>query len=180
MATQTGLITAEQLAANYADQRCELVNGEVLTMAPASYGHGQYSLEMGRLLGNYVNKHKLGRVYGAETGFILRRDPDTVRAPDAAFVRAERVLPPGDGFFDGAPDLAVEVVSPRDTRTAVQEKVDDYLAAGTRLVWVIWPETRSVTAHTPDGQRRILHEGDNLDGADVLPGFTCPVAAIFE
>jgi Uma2 family endonuclease len=104
-----------------------------------------------------------------------------LRAPDVAFVSTQRLGAEDQaGFFDGPPDLAVEVVSPNDRAYEVAEKTRHWLDAGARAVWVVWPDTRSVTVHYPGRDPIILHEGDTLDGGDVVPGFTCDVAAIFE
>ena len=117
----------------------------------------------------------------AETGFIIERDPDTVRAPDAAFVSKER-LPPGEaqaGFLEMAPDLAVEVISPSDTASYVQAKVEQWLAAGTRLVWVIYPDSRSVTVYHSTGEGEVLSTDDTLDGAPVFEDLSVPVQDLF-
>ena len=163
------------------DERRELIRGEIRTTAPAGFEHGVVIMKLARLLANYVEEHKLGVILGAETGFKLSRGPDTVRGADVAFVAAAR-LPAGAkpvGYWEGAPDLAVEVVSPSDTADEVEEKVDQYLAAGARLVWVLYPKRRSLTVHRPGGNPVILREPDALDGMDVLPGFRCSLADVF-
>ena len=116
----------------------------------------------------------------AEAGFQLAHDPDTVRAPDVAFVRAER-FPPGGvkGFFQGAPDIAVEVVSPSDRASEVAAKVRDWLQAGCSMVWVVDPENRTVTVHRSRKDITVLTEADMLTGGDVLPEFSMPVLTIF-
>ena len=161
----------------------ELVRGELVRMTPPGGAHGSVSGEIYWYIRNHLTAHDIGRVYPQDTGFLLARNPDLVRAPDVAFVRSDR-LPPNPIAFEGylpvAPDLAVEVVSPSDRAGAVHEKVMDYLEAGTRLVWVVHPRRRTVTVYHPDGSARVLHEGDELDGEDVLPGFRLPVAAIFR
>jgi len=164
------------------DERRELVRGEVRTMAPAGFDHGAVSIAVGSLLWNYAAKHKLGVVVGAETGFVLARNPDVVRGADAAFVAANRIPPAGrpTRFWEGPPDLAVEVVSPSDTLQEVEEKVDDYLTAATRVVWVVNPKRRTVTVHRPGAQPTVLREADVLDGEDVVPGFRCQVAELFR
>jgi Uma2 family endonuclease len=133
------------------------------------------------VVGQFVKTHGLGVVFGAETGFKLTSDPDTVRAPDLAFVRRERIPPEGmpQGFWPGAPDLAVEVVSPSDTYTAVEEQVREWLDAGTRLVLVVNPRTRTVTVHASQTQVTRLTESDLLTGGEVLPGLSCRVAELF-
>ena len=164
------------------DQRCELIDGELIMLSPAGDEHGFVAANIAILLGPYVKRRRLGRVYGAETGFILRRNPDTVRAPDAAFVQTTRLRPPGErrGFFPGAPDFAAEVVSPDDSRREMHEKALGWIEAGARLVWVVWPDERQVTVYRPGCEPVMLDAGQTLDGADVVPGFTCGVAELFE
>ncbi len=116
-----------------------------------------------------------------ESGFLLASQPDTVRGPDISFAAAERVPSEGlpEGFFPGAPDLAVEIVSPGDTDVEVQDKVMDYLTHGTRRVWVVRPRQQTVTVHRPDGTARLLQGKDVLDGEDVVPGFTFLLQELF-
>lgn len=130
----------------------------------------------------FVRQHNLGRVTAAETGFVLARDPDTVRAPDAAFVTSERVTQQQrrEGFFEGAPELAVEVVSPGDTAEEVQQKVQEYLQTGMRLVWIVYPRTRTIQAYHSLQNVHVFTVTEALDGGDVLPGFTVPVKDVFE
>lgn len=160
-------------------QRYELVRGELHPMAPAGGDHGYIALNIGSLLRDYVRAHGLGRVYAAETGFRIERNPDTVRAPDAAFVRAERVQP-SPSYIDGAPDLVVEVVSPNDTYTEVTTKVAEWFRAGARLIWVINPTGNVVTVYTPDGKSLVAADGETLDGGDVIPGLGIAVRDIFS
>jgi Uma2 family endonuclease len=150
-------------------------------MAPAGAEHGGVANKLAYFLTAHVIANNLGQVFAAETGFRLSRSPDTVRAADAAFVRADRIPPGGPpaGYFEGAPDLAVEVVSPGDTVQEVEDKVDDYLAAGARMVWVVNPRRRTVTGHRPGVNPVVLREGDFLDGHDVVPGFRCAVREVF-
>ena len=147
---------------------------------PPSFGHGAKSLEIARRLAEFVEQHDLGVVVG-EAGFVLEREPDTVRVPDAAFVSVERAASyPGDGFFEGAPDLAVEVLSPSNTPAAVAEKTREYLAAGVRQIWNVDPRNQAVSIHSPGAEPRVLGVGDRLEGGDVLPGFAIPVRSLFE
>ncbi len=158
----------------------ELIRGTVVCEPPPSFGHGASSTEIARLLGNFVKDHDLGVVVG-EAGFVVERGPDTVRGTDAAFVSAERAASySGEGFFEGAPDLAVEVLSPSNTPASVAEKTRQYLAAGARLVWNVDPRQRTVTVHAPGAEPQVLAAGDRLDGGDVLPGFSIPVRVLFE
>jgi Uma2 family endonuclease len=163
------------------DLRHELVKGELRTMAPTGFHHGSVTMRLGGRLFAYATEKAIGNVLGAETGFVLSRNPDTVRAPDIGFVRASRI-PPGEEtvkFWEGAPDLAVEVLSPSDTIDEVEEKVDDYLAAGTMLVWVVNSRRKTVTVYRPNQQPVLLSETDELSGEEVVPGFRIPIAAIF-
>ena len=119
-------------------------------------------------------------VVTAEAGFRIAHDPDTVRAPDVAFVRAERIPPGGvKGFFQGPPDIAVEVVSPNDRASEVMAKAQDWLQAGCPLVWVVDPETRTISVYRSRSEISVLNETDTLTGGDVLPGFSVAVAEIF-
>ena len=149
-------------------------------MSPAGSEHGALTIEIGRILGNFVKPRGLGAVLGADPGFVIAQNPDTVRAPDVAFLRAERVgerLP--KGFFPGAPDLAVEVLSPGDRATGVLEKVQDWLAAGCLAVSVVDPKKQTVTVY--DNRHTVvrLRPTDTLSGGELLPGFNVPVADFF-
>ena len=179
--TTAQLLTAEDLWRLPNNQRRELVKGELRIMAPAGFEHGVVIQRLSIRLGTHVEKRRLGVTVGAETGFLLSRNPDTVRGADIAFVSAPR-LPQGQqitGYFPGAPDLAVEVVSPNDTMAEVEDKVDEYLAAGAKLVWVVNPRRKTVTVHRPQTPPAMLGELQALTGDDVVPDFRCPVAEIF-
>ena len=183
MRTLKKLFTAEELFhLPTVGRRLELVKGKVYEMAPAGGRHGYTAMNTGIIIGGHVRANGLGRVFAAETGFILRRDPDTVRAPDVAFVAQSRLsvddIP--DSFIELVPDLVVEVVSPGDTRREVQEKIEDWLRAGVRLVWAIYPVTRTATVHRSRDDITHLTENDMLDGEDVVPGFTCRLGEMFE
>ncbi len=163
-------------------RRRELVDGEVIETAPAGFEHGDVALGIGASLRSHVRRDGLGKVVAAETGFLLARSPDTVRAADAAFVAAHRV-PPADqrsGFLEMAPDLAVEVVSPSDRAGAVLAKALAWLDAGSREVWVVYPAARTVAVHSPGGHVRLLAGPDRLSGGDVVPGFETTVADLFD
>lgn len=160
----------------------ELVEGElIMMMSPAGPPHGHIVMTLAIALGVYVEKHHLGVVFGEQTGFILTRNPDTVRAPDIAFLREERIPAEGFGseYFDGAPDLAVEVLSPSNRPSAMRRKIEQYFAAGTRLVWVIDSRKRTIVVHAPHRTPITLHESDALDGEDVIPGFHYEIAQLF-
>ena len=150
-------------------------------MTPAGFEHGRVSANIGWILKDFVRSHPLGVVTGAETGFHIGHDPDTVRAPDAALIRAERVPPtPVRGFFRGAPDLAVEVLSPGDRESEVLAKVRDWLRAGSQSVWVLDPESLTITVyHGPDQVQR-LGSADTLTDDAVIPGFRVPVGDVFS
>lgn len=161
--------------------RNELIEGELHPMSPTGSHHGKVALKVGARLLRYVESQKLGEVLAAETGFRLTADPDTVLAPDASFVCAARISPEGlsAGYFDGAPDLAAEVLSPSDSWQTIERKAKLYLAHGTRLVWILNPQTLSITVFRPGPRTEYLKHGDTITGDDVLPGFACPVAEFF-
>jgi Uma2 family endonuclease len=182
MGTTTQLMTAEELLKlTRGEFRYELVKGELRKMSPAGSEHGAIIVNLTSPLDQYVKANQLGRVFGAETGFKLASDPDTVRALDIAFVRRERIPPTGipKEYWPGAPDLAIEVLSPRDTVYAVDEKVEEWLAAGARAVWVVNPKRRTVTVYRPQAKAFTLADNEELDGQEVVPGFRCRVAEIF-
>ena len=159
---------------------CELVRGELREMTPAGENHGEIAFVVAQTIGDFVRRYGLGRVLAAETGCLLCRNPDTVRAPDVAFLRRGRPRARGEtGFVDGAPDLVVEVLSPSDTASGVNEKVEDWLHHGAQLVWVVDPASRTVTSYTPDHRALIHHESDQLRGDPVLPAFTVRAGDLF-
>jgi Uma2 family endonuclease len=182
MAQQRTLLTAEEFFRLYSNKEWdyELVKGEVIEMAPPGGVHGGVASNISYSLQAYNRQHRLGRVV-VETGFCLECQPDTVRGPDVAFVRNERIPPEGmpRGFFPGAPDLAVEVVSPHDTAAELEQKVHEYLSNGTQRVWVFYPDTRRVAVHRPDGTARWYSEEDTLEDPELLPGFTLPIREVF-
>lgn len=172
------VVTADELLTLPDDDLVhELVRGEHRVNPPPGPRHGQTVTAIAALLAAHVRAHALGVVFGGNTGFVLARDPDTVRGPDVSFVRRERIPPGGvgDRYIDGAPDLAVEVVSPGDAVAEVEQKVGEYLAAGARLVWVVDPRLARVAVHAPGAVARMLGTDDQVDGGDVLPGFACTV-----
>jgi Uma2 family endonuclease len=174
-------ITADELFdMPHHGMRLELVRGELRTMPPAGFEHGDIAMQFWRLA-QFVRDKNLGRCCSAETGFRLANDPDTVRAPDFAFVSRQRM--PAEGppkkFFPGAPDLAVEVLSPGDTTAEVDEKVLDWLNGGCRAVWVVDPRLRTVTVyHSPTEIRVCTSDGELADDT-VVPGFRCKVSDLF-
>ena len=182
MATQLHTTTANELLAMPKDGiRRELVAGEIREMTPAGHRHGRTAMRLSTPLHQHVAANGLGEVYAAETGFRLATDPDTVRAPDVAFVRRERVEEAEDteSYFPGAPDLAIEVISPTDRYSDVVAKVGDYLDAGTLLVVLVDPQNLTVSVFHPGGLREDLTAYDAIDGGDVVPGWTLPVRDVF-
>jgi Uma2 family endonuclease len=160
--------------------RCELIEGEVIEMAPTGAEHGELVHQLDILLGLHVRRTKQGKVYVGEVGFLLSRNPDTVRAADVAFVRKSRLPAQRQRrYFDGAPDLAVEVVSPHDKASDIAGKVAQWLSAGSAAVWVVDASQRTVTVYHDTRHATILHDDDTLDGGDVLPGLSVPVAELF-
>lgn len=161
--------------------RFELVRGVPVREPRPAPLHARVVSTLAWLLEGFVRETGAGVVL-VEAGFLLSRNPDTVRGPDVSFVASSRI--PGDGyaregFWPMAPDLAVEVLSPGNRASEMQEKVLEYLAAGGRLVWVVDPRLRSVTVHSPGGEARILAAGAALEGSPVLPGFRVEVGALF-
>ena len=182
MGIATRTMTADELfMLPHDDSRYELVKGELVKMSPTGGKHGILTSRINSALAQYVEANASGETFGAETGFVLTTNPDTVRAPDAAFVSRERI-PPGDfpeKFWPGAPDLAVEVISPSDTLYEVEEKIEEYLEAGVKLVWIVNPKKRTVTIYQPNAQPQTLTEADTLDGREVVPGFQYSLARLF-
>lgn len=181
--TQPKLTTADELWAIGDDEcRYDLIEGELYRMSPASPKHGKFAARVARHLDGFVDERELGEVYGAESGFRLARDPDTVLGPDAAFVRSEKIPPEDqqDGFWEVVPDLVVEVISPSDTVRYVVDKVAAYLDAGVEVVLTIDPKRLTLSIHTQDGVTRTLRENDVLELPDILPGFSLPVSEIFR
>ena len=180
--TTTTKITAEQLLQMPRDGfRYELLRGELHQIAPAGDEHGELAMVAGGHLWQHVKTYDLGRVHAAETGFILSRNPDTVRAPDAASVSQQRIdeTGPVSGYRPGPPDLAVEVISPNDTYSYVDDKVIEWLEAGTRMVVVVNPRRQTVTVYRSLSDIVILTKDDVLDGGDVVPGWSLPLGELF-
>lgn len=183
MAASTAIVDAQRLLGMADDgQRYELVEGVLRMMSPAGGRHGRVAHSLGLLVGAHVRARQLGIVYAAETGFLLARDPDTVRAPDIAFVSQARAvaIDEDSGFVTVIPDLVGEVVSPRDSFSEVEEKVLGWLAAGTRLVVVVDPSTRTVHAYRRSDRVVVCREDESLDASDVVPGLMIAVADLFR
>ena len=180
--TSSMLMTADDLLRLPDDgHRYELLEGRLVKMAPVGFRHGRYAARFCSLLGPYVHNHQLGIVVTAETGFRLASDPDTVRAPDVAFVSRSRAEDTGDelGFFAGAPDLALEVVSPNDSYTEVESKALLWLEAGSKAVVVLDPGPRTLTVYRSRSDIVILTGDDILDLQDVVTGWTLPLRELF-
>ena len=178
---ESGSVTAEELFASGDGGPVELIKGNLVMMSPAGGKHGKVANWIAHLLTGHSAAADLGEVTAAETGFLIGRSPDTVRAPDVGFVAASRVPPDGppDSYWPFAPDLAVEVVSPSDRWTEIEAKARMWLEAGTRLVWVVDPHTRSVHVYRQTCDALRLVENDQLSGEDILPGFEVRVSQLF-
>lgn len=176
----SSLMTADELLRTHVpDKRTELVRGVLVVREPAGSRHGLVTMQLGAELAVYAKQTGAGGVYAAETGFQLATNPDTVRAPDIAFLARERLPPPdATGYPALAPDLAVEVLSPGDRPGAVLAKVADWLSAGTRLVWVLDPQRRLARIYRHDGSETSVTGDGALEGGDVLPGFRCSLASV--
>jgi Uma2 family endonuclease len=175
----TRQVTVEEFAEMPLQGVWELVDGEPIELSPAAGRSGWISGNLFALLASHVRQSQLGWAFPPETGFILFDDRQTVRSPDAAVVLGDRLAAPPDNFIPLAPDLAVEVLSPSDRMADALAKIAMYLDAGVQLVWLVDPASQSVTIFRPDAIPTRLGVGDTLDGGDVLPGFSVPVAEIF-
>ncbi len=181
--TKTKLLTADDLLRLDAKGvRGELIRGVLCETMPAGIEHGTIVMNLGAELKNFTKPRELGRLVGSDSGVWLERDPDTVREPDIAYFSAEK-MPPGvrvTGYAETPPDLVVEVVSPSNTVREVNDKAFMWLGHGVRLVWVVYPDTRTVDVYQSGRAVTSLTEHDSLDGLDALPGFTCAVSEIFD
>jgi Uma2 family endonuclease len=175
--TEDDLLTLD----NDDQHRYELVRGELRQMSPSSFTHGGYEIRLLVALAKYLEKHpEMGEIRPGDTGFRLQTEPLTVRVPDVSFVAAERI-PTDDtpAFLALAPDLVVEIISPSETAKSMAEKVSDYLGAGTRLLWLVYPEQQEVQEYRPDAPFHIYRIDEELDGREVLPGFRYALRALF-
>lgn len=179
MSSSTTITAEELLSVSVPGKRVELVKGVLGVREPTGLRHGRVVAALSRRLADHVEATRQGEVYVGDTGFTLARGPDTVRAPDIAFIRRDRIPDPEPvGFPDMAPDLAVEVLSPTNRPGEVLAKVADWLNAGTSLVWVIDPERHLVRVYRHDGTETLVSATEALSGEVVLPGFTCPLDTI--
>ncbi|MGH7698967.1 MAG: Uma2 family endonuclease [Gemmatimonadales bacterium] len=179
---ETTLMTAEDLLRLRlpGDKRTELIRGRLIVRDPGGARHGAVANRIGYRVTAHVEAHDLGRVYAAETGFKIEADPDTVRAPDVAFIARSR-LPDVEplGYPSWAPDLAVEVLAHDDHPAATLEKVAHWLKSGVRLVWLVDAERRNARVYRADGTESLLGPDDALEGEDLVPGFRCPLADLW-
>jgi Uma2 family endonuclease len=180
MAVHERLYTASDLSKFLDDdRRFELVRGELIVMPPVKRIHGLIANWIAYLLTGFVHERNLGQVI-AEAGYLLEENPDTVRAPDVSFIAKSRVAPLTGDYDRTPPDLVVEVASPGNTTSDMNDKIEQYFKAGVRLIWVLYPNTRTVYVYTSARQVRILGIEDTLDGGDVLPDFSIAVRDIFS
>ncbi len=171
----------ELLRLDHDSVRYELVSGELRMMSPAGWRHGELVFRLSILIGRHVEQHRLGRCFGAETGFLIQQNPDTVLAPDIAFIAAINLpdTEPEQAYWPGAPDLAVEVRSPHDTDTRVRDKAKRWLTAGGQMIWDVDPAGQCVTVYRPNAEPRSVTCDETLDGGDVLPGFELSLSDLF-
>ena len=182
MSVVTTLITAEELFEMASRVgRSELIDGELIQLDLSGFEHGSLTTRLTWRIAQYVEEHGLGEVYAAKTGFVLRRNPDTVRAPDIAFVTRSRVkkVGPVKAFWPGCPDLAVEVVSPSDSFTEVEAKALAWIDGGCQVVWVVDPKQQNVTEYRSSTEIRILKGTDCLSAPDLLNDWSVEVAKLF-
>jgi Uma2 family endonuclease len=182
MPVNKGLMTADELLVlELPGKSTELVRGILVVREPPSTYHGRVQSTLNVLVGSYVRSHQLGAVFGQDTGFKIQSDPDTVRAPDLAFVHRDRVGQIARrGYAALAPDLVAEILSPDDRPGEVLAKVGGWLDAGVVLVWVIDPDRRTAHVYRSDGSVTTVAANGDLDGENVLPGFSCRLTELFE
>ena len=180
-ATESKLFTAEELAVMRDTGPCELINGRIVPMTPTGDEHGAIEANIAAELRAYARDHNLGKVRSGEVGVFVRRNPDTVRAADVLYISHERYArKTSNVFLDVEPELIVEILSPNDSWTEVTQKLRDYFAIGVRMVWVVDPAARTIYAYRSLTDIREFTASDLLPGDDVLPGFSVPVARLFE
>jgi Uma2 family endonuclease len=179
-ATTHHLMTAEELVDLPDGYRYELVKGELLTMSPSGAKHGAVTMNLSARLATYIMDNQLGVAFGAETGFKLEHDPDTVLAPDIGFIRKERIGLLPNGFLEIAPDLAVEVISTTKTRRKAERKAAQWLSFGVQSVWLVSCQNRTVEVVSADGSRLQFSDADELADDAIVPGFRTSVSQIFD
>ena len=175
------LVTADELMQHPEWGPCELVRGKVVPVCRPNNEHGMLVAEMSLYVGGFISRHKLGRFFAGDSGVFAGRNPDTVRGPDLHFVRADRW--PGKSalkkFLEVSPDLCIEILSPNDPLWKVEEKVNEYLAIGVPLVWVLDPKTRGAFVYRPNAEREEIPPSGVLSGEGVLPGFKLPLSELY-
>jgi Uma2 family endonuclease len=179
----TKTVTADELLAMPDDgYRYALVKGELIQMSPTGLGHGIVAANIVAALHQHVKTNNLGVICSSETGFLLTQNPDTVLAPDAAFICRDRLEAIGQvrGYWIGPPDLAVEVLSPGETKPQVARKVSEWLSFGTRQVWIVNPKNETVTVYRSTTRVVTFEQTETLEADDLLPGFRIAVKRIFE
>ncbi|MCG6939685.1 MAG: Uma2 family endonuclease [Thiohalocapsa sp.] len=175
------LLTAEDLWQHGPAVPGELVKGRFIEMPPTGHPHASVEGNVARELGNFVKQHALGKVMTGEVGIITQRHPDTVRGADVVYISNERLVQAqADGYLDVPPELAIEVVSPNDRWTEIDEKVNEYLACGVQAVWIIDPRTRRVSSYRPPDEMHIYGPDDVIEEPELLPGFALSVRELFE
>ena len=180
--TSSRPVTADEVATWPEEQRRgELVKGEWVPMTMAGWRHGEIVARIVHELFKFLDENPCGKVACNDPGTKLESDPDLLRAPDIGFIAAERIPPEGlpEQWWQGGPDLAVDVVSPSQSVSELIDKAQEFLRAGTQVFWVVDPSRPCVLVCTPPDRVMVLHENDTLDGGEVLPGFAAPVADLF-
>ena len=180
MSTTTNLMTAEELVDLPSGHRYELVKGVLLTMSPSGSDHGRVTMNLSLLLAHYIKANNLGIAFAAETGFKLEHNPDTVLAPDFAFINKTRSVQRSPGFLEMAPDLAVEVISSTKTRREAERKAAQWLSFGVQLVWIVNCQKRTVEVVSAEGTKTLFRESEEVLDESVLPGLRPAVAEIFN
>ena len=180
--TSLQAFTAGELEEMGSDARCELIEGVLYETSPSNTDSSAIVIRLAIKLGAFVYEHRLGILTGEAGGYHLERDPDSVVAPDLAFIRSDRYAnrPSGSSLFPGIPDLAVEVLSPGNAVADIRRKQALYQRVGIPLTWWIDPRRRTVIVHSPERSPRLLNETDSLDGEDIIPGFSMPLAKLFD
>ena len=172
---------ADLLALPDDGQRYELIDGEVRVMSPAGNKYGEIAATLLCLIDPHIRENHLGAVYAAETGFLIQQDPDTVRAPDVAFIAQARIdeVGPVEGYWPGAPDIVAEVVSPNDRFTDIEQKALHWLKAGSKVVWVVDPLQTHVTEYRGVSDIRVLGSDEMLSAPQIIPGWEVKIAELF-
>ncbi|MGB7445212.1 MAG: Uma2 family endonuclease [Coleofasciculaceae cyanobacterium] len=169
----------ERLQAEHPDYRMELVGGEIIVMSPSGLESDEVAAAIIAQLSHWVRPRKLGRVTASSAGFILPNTEKDVRAPDASFIRAEKLKRTTENYAQLVPDLIFEVKSKSDSLTKLRQKIQDFLALGTQVGVLVDPRTRTMEVYRPDAEKVVLHDGDVLRVPELLPGWELPVAEVW-